>query len=485
MLEKICARYYPPDLVLKISECGKDIEKHIKLPKMTELTDISILTSKIIHDNSCFLPYHEQKLKATLKKIRNMHLIDYTSFKLEKSVTPHVMPLVYACFNKGGEVVLTTSYDRSAKIFETSSGYLLNTLTGHSNTVKHCCFNLPVGNLISTASFDRTARIWDAATGKCLSILAGHTQEVIYVNFSYDTTYLVTASIDCTARLWDVERGALIRQLDEHTGPLVSVNFSPDTLNFYEEQKQSNLTISNLLDEDLDQTEEPNHLENDDGENDEITPNSSILEEKTSQSNDKQNLLLTAACDQTARLWDTRSPDSICVLRGHRDDVTAAIFSGDSMTIATASNDSTARLWDIRQNIAKKVLKGHEGPILNMALSSDGEMILTASADKTAKVWRSDGSIVFSAQHDSEVHQISLSPQEHTMLTGCEDGTVQLWNIETQQCQEILRDHKDDIIKAQFNYDANMILTASKDNSFKIWKSSSKKERKVQLINSH
>ena len=491
MLQRILARYYPPGIILEILEDGKIVEKKLKLPKITPILDVPTLALKFVRNSPYFLPNQEQKLRSTLKKIKEMQLIEFYQYNKIKTIKPHMMPLVFACFNKGGELLLTSSYDRTARIFDTNSGRLISTFTGHSNAIRKCCFNLPVGNLIATASFDRTARIWDAASGKSLSILAGHTQEVIDVIFSSDGVYLATASLDGTARLWDVERGALIRQLDEHTGPLVSAVFSPDSLSEENYFNESQILPKTPESEDNQKTPEnkdnQKNLENE--EKSEINLTNLLSEDDSIEkpkvlnkyitNNSHENLLLTAACDQTARLWDMRSPDSVCVLRGHRSDLSAAIFSSNSQIIATASLDSTVRLWDIRQSIAKQVFKEHTGPVLSLAITNDGDLIATGSADGTAKLWNSSGNVLFTAPHGSEVVRISFSPQESKILTGTDNGVVQLWNVETKQFSEALSGHSDGLITAQFNYTSDMILTASKDNTAMIWKATANKDKNV------
>jgi WD40 repeat protein len=77
-------------------------------------------------------------------------------------------------------------------------------LTGHTSRVSQASF-APDGKTVVTSSDDRTARLWDAATGKELHRFIGHTDEVRTVAFSPDGNYILTASHDGTARLWRVD----------------------------------------------------------------------------------------------------------------------------------------------------------------------------------------------------------------------------------------------------------------------------------------
>jgi TolA-binding protein len=77
-------------------------------------------------------------------------------------------------------------------------------LSGHekSKLVGSAVFS-PDGSRIVTASEDKTARIWDASTGNAIAILRGHESYVYFAAFSPDGTRIVTTSNDRTARVWD------------------------------------------------------------------------------------------------------------------------------------------------------------------------------------------------------------------------------------------------------------------------------------------
>src|SRR5262249_27353582 len=74
-------------------------------------------------------------------------------------------------------------------------------------------------------------------------------------------------------------------------------------------------------------------------------------------------------------------------LSGHKDDVRSAVFSPDGQHVITASRDNTARLWDVRTGDSLAVLSGHSDSVWIAAFSPDGSRIVTASSDKTARIW--------------------------------------------------------------------------------------------------
>jgi hypothetical protein len=60
----------------------------------------------------------------------------------------------------------------------------------------------PDGAYVVTGSYDKTAKIWDASTGAEKRNLAGHSDGVFSAAFSPDGAYVVTGSGDSTAKIW-------------------------------------------------------------------------------------------------------------------------------------------------------------------------------------------------------------------------------------------------------------------------------------------
>ncbi|PWN50741.1 hypothetical protein IE53DRAFT_386934 [Violaceomyces palustris] len=92
-----------------------------------------------------------------------------------------------------------------------------------SENLAHPCF--PV---VITGSYDRTARVWNLETGEQLRVLQGHTRGVRCLQF--DEAKLITGSMDRTLKIWNWRTGALMRTLEGHTEGIISLHFNEDTL---------------------------------------------------------------------------------------------------------------------------------------------------------------------------------------------------------------------------------------------------------------
>ena len=79
----------------------------------------------------------------------------------------------------------------------------LAVLEGHAGWVRTVTVTPDSSRIVSTSA-DRTARIWDARTGAELEVLAGHTDRVFGVAGTPDGRRIVSGAGDNTVRIWDV-----------------------------------------------------------------------------------------------------------------------------------------------------------------------------------------------------------------------------------------------------------------------------------------
>jgi len=188
-----------------------------------------------------------------------------------------------AAFSPDGLRVVTSSFDRTARVWDANTGAPLAVLSGHEATVYSAAFS-PDGSRVATASEDGTARLWNALTGQVITVLKGHLGRVMDATFSPDGSRVATASYDGTARVWDANTGVQLVLL-RHITSVDGAAFSPNG-----------------------------------------------------------RRLVTASDDGAVRLWEIETETVVGFLRGHTEAVSRVDFSPDGSHIVTASGN-TARLW--------------------------------------------------------------------------------------------------------------------------------------------
>ena len=146
---------------------------------------------------------------------------------LAEAVLRHSSIVKSALFSPDGRYIVSTSYDYTARIWNTATGDCQAELKGHSMGVISAVFS-PDGKHIVSASDDCTARIWNIATGDCQVELTGHSDMVNSAVFSPDGRHIVSASDDYTARIWNTATGDCKAELKGHSDIVNSAIFSPD-----------------------------------------------------------------------------------------------------------------------------------------------------------------------------------------------------------------------------------------------------------------
>lgn len=99
-------------------------------------------------------------------------------------------------------VLITGSYDRTARVWNLDTGEQINILRGHTLAIRALQFD--EAKLI-TGSMDHTLRVWEWRTGRCIRVLPGHTEGVVCLNF--DANILASGSVDKTVRIWNFRTG--------------------------------------------------------------------------------------------------------------------------------------------------------------------------------------------------------------------------------------------------------------------------------------
>uniref|UniRef100_A0ACD5H1N9 WD40 repeat domain-containing protein n=1 Tax=Desertifilum tharense IPPAS B-1220 TaxID=1781255 RepID=A0ACD5H1N9_9CYAN len=100
----------------------------------------------------------------------------------------------------------------------------------HDTALSGAAFS-PDGQWVMTTTWDKTAKVWDTKTKTLQRIFAGHTAPVLDAEFSPDGQSLLTAGADATVRRWETNTGTqkqVFQTLNAHSVPLEQVFFTPD-----------------------------------------------------------------------------------------------------------------------------------------------------------------------------------------------------------------------------------------------------------------
>ncbi|XP_063078446.1 peroxisomal biogenesis factor 7 [Engraulis encrasicolus] len=130
---------------------------------------------------------------------------------------------------RGESLLVSGSWDHTAKVWDPERLHCLCTLRGHEGVVYSTIWSPHIPACIASASGDGTLRVWDVKAATCRLAIPAHKGEILSCDWcKYDQNVLVTGSVDCSLRVWDLRNVRQpVAQLGGHTYAIRRVKFSP------------------------------------------------------------------------------------------------------------------------------------------------------------------------------------------------------------------------------------------------------------------
>ncbi len=170
-----------------------------------------------------------------------------SSGELLRVLLGHRSDVYCVAFSPDSRRVVSGSWDRTLKVWDTATGQELFTLKGHTDILRDVAYT-PDGRQIVSGSDDRTLRFWDAATGKQTRTIEANPDGVRSLAISPDSKRIASGGERNTLKVWDLATGHEIFTLDGHTerkvkAEIYSVDFSPDGRQFISAERDRVLEI--------------------------------------------------------------------------------------------------------------------------------------------------------------------------------------------------------------------------------------------------
>ena len=103
----------------------------------------------------------------------------------------------------------------------------------------------------------------------------------------------------------------------------------------------------------------------------------------------------------------------------------------DEQRVVSGSADNTLRVWDLRSGETIRTLEGHTNYVLGVSWKSDGETIDSSSADHTIKLWEAetgDQRRTISQQLTKHVTAVQFVGDSNNVISSSGDKRVRIHN---------------------------------------------------------
>jgi len=198
--------------------------------------------------------------------------------------------------------------------------------------------------------------------------------------------------------------------------------------------------------------------------------------------------LFSTSFDETFRLWDLTSQQSVYSQPGHSYPVYAVSCHPDGSLLLTGDLGGVGHIWDLRTGRSILSLCGHAKGLLCADWHPNGFILATGSADHTSKIWdmRGKQAIYTLPAHQHLISSIKwgttristgTDTQRQTtnntdfLITASYDCTVKLWDSYNFSLLQTLTGHEKLVMGVDMANQSTeaLIASASYDRTWKLW----------------
>ena len=335
------------------------------------------------------------------------------------------------------------------------------------------------GNLLLSSSEDKTVKLWDLESGQLLNTIEDQSRAIAF--FKADQKSIFSISADLQLKFWNLatDYGIYSYTLPNDENSIVDAELSKDSKSLVVGLDNGELFLLNR------ETSKKRDFE---GHQDEI------LSVKLSSNG---NTILSTSEDGKAVLWDVNKENKKLVLPIKGDAYYADFFDNESkiITVSTAPEDEKdenvgfIHIWDFKNDsiTEKKKIKFKDDEYLIKAeVSPDNEHILIVHDSRIDIMNIYDTTIVQYPKQENidnfydEILYAEFSKDGSNIIITL-DFEVVIWDWKSNSIIDNFQDHADTISSAVYSSNDDQILSFSDDETFRIMDTKTGNSKSVKI----
>ncbi len=173
--------------------------------------------------------------------------------------------------------------------------------------------------------------------------------------------------------------------------------------------------------------------------------------------------MVSAAGDETVRLWDLSVLPAADATRGHDGGVTGLAFRPDGLALASAGVDGTVRLWDPLTGYPTGQVVSQDQELNQLAYHPTRPLLAATAADARARIWdlesgELDGIVT---GHNRHTWGVDWSPDGRLLASSDRGGRVVLWDLQRGVARHVIDRGPTGIWGVRFRFDGRELLAAA------------------------
>ncbi|MEX0728923.1 MAG: WD40 repeat domain-containing protein, partial [Planctomycetaceae bacterium] len=367
----------------------------------------------------------------------------------------HSGAVLAVAFSPDGASVISGGADATVRRWNVTDGALANTYSGHGGQVTSVAVSKDSTQIIST-SLDKTVRIWTAASGEAKVFTLA--SPILAADFASDPQRIATTGEDLIVRIWDVATARELQRFPAAKSALKAIRMTKTQPGYVAAGVDGTLISSAISAETIVLADEirVHDLA--------VTPDGAHV--------------ATCGEDKLAKLWNMNG-ELVRSFAGSATALRHVAVRADGLQIAAGGDplftQPNVLIWNLADAAAVRTITA-PAAVMGLSATSDGHWLISC-ADKKLRIYSGeDGALLEELTAPAVVGETALA-SDLPLIIGA--GTDNSGYIMSRSLRGVFKGHTGSVTSVQWTPDGERFLSASIDQSMKLWSANTGKEIQI------
>lgn len=188
-----------------------------------------------------------------------------------------------------------------------------------------------------------------------------------------------------------------------------------------------------------------------------------------------ENWFMSGSRDRSIVIYDTRTPQPVSRMKGHKQEVCGLRWSSDCELLASGGNDYKINIWSIKKESPVCKLRHHKSAVKALDWNPRQRGVLVSGGgnnDKTIKAYSTfSGRVIKEVNAGNQVCNLRFSKHSNEFVSthGFTNNDIGVWDYNSMEQVASLEGHHTRVLYMCMSPDHENIATAAGDEVIKFW----------------